>query len=84
MTSTYDFKAWLETKNPATTYNFHDSCGNCLMGQYMASKGESWEFSRYIEYLDNVLGVANVSVLSAHPETFGGALDRVNKVLEIA
>ena len=79
--SKYDFTSWLETKNPDEKYNFSDGCGECLMGQYMASKGEEWSFPRYNEYVNTVLGEDNVSILSSTPQTFGGALARV-RVLE--
>ena len=87
MSTKYDFTSWLETKNPDEPYRFTDSCGNCLMGQYMTSKGESWSFSRYNEYVKMVLGDHNeVLVLSALPQTMGAALARVKrmKVLEDA
>lgn len=76
--SRYDFTAWLETKNPDETYRFADSCGNCLMGQYMTSKGETWSFDRYNEYIHMVLGES--SVLCNLPQTMGDALARVKKL----
>jgi hypothetical protein len=80
MSKAYDFKAWLETNDAAKTYNFLDSRGQCLVGQYMASKGEEWDFYRYVEYVTDVLGSSNTLVLQSEPQTFGGALDRLNKV----
>jgi hypothetical protein len=79
----YDFKAWLETKDPSKTYSFMDCCGHCLMGQYMASQGEEWSFPVYNKYCQDVLG-GNTLLLQTDPQTFGGALDRLNKVLEEA
>ena len=79
----YDFKAWLETKDPNEAYQFVNCRGNCLMGQYMASKGQSWDTTVYTQYLTDVLG-GHSTVLSVAPETFGGALERVKKVLEDA
>jgi hypothetical protein len=83
MMKAYDFKAWLETKDADETYDFMDCCGNCLMGQYMRSKGERWEMGRYVEYVRDVLGKSSI-VLQSEPQTFGGALGRLNKVLEEA
>lgn len=74
--SKYNFAAWLETKDPDEKYNFSDGCGGCLMGQYMASKGVEWDFGHYASYVYNVLD-NNVDVLSAEPQTMGGALARV-------
>lgn len=79
--SKYDFRAWLETKNPDETYRFSDGCGACLMGQFMASRGEEWTFGKYINYVDAVLD-GNVSVLSVEPQSMGGALERIQKILE--
>lgn len=81
--SKYDFAAWLETKNPSEEYKFSDGCGSCLMGQYMASKGEEWSFPKYNEYVHNVLD-GHVWVLSSTPQTFGDALKRTKEVLENA
>lgn len=77
--SKFDFTAWLETKDPNEGYSFSDGCGACLMGQYMASKGVEWDFGRYMNYVDTVLG-GEVSVLSAEPQTMGGALKRALEV----
>lgn len=80
--SKFDFTAWLETKNPDEIYNFSDSCGRCLMGQYMTAKGEEWSMPRYNDYVQDVLA-GKTDVLSAYPQTMGSALTRV-KVLEDA
>ena len=80
MSKAYDFRAWLETKNPDETYNFHDGCGNCCMGQYMTHKGETWNLSLYADYVVNILGQGNTFVLRNEPQTFGGALERVRKL----
>jgi hypothetical protein len=91
----YDFKAWLETKDANQTYNFMDCQGHCLMGQYMASKGEIWDMNLYAEYVRDVLSIrstknnddyllARSDILQSEPQTFGGALGRLNKVLEDA
>lgn len=77
--SKYDFAAWLETKNPDEKYNFSDGCGSCLMGQYMASKGVAWDFGHYASYVYNVLD-DHVDILSADPQTMGGALARVKSL----
>lgn len=84
MPNKYDFAAWLDTKNPDQTYNFHDGCGNCLMGQYMAAQGEHWDFGRYNEYIEMVLGKDNVSILSSQPQSMGEARKRVQKLFEDA
>jgi len=78
----YDFKAWLETKPSDGKYTFTDSCGHCLMGQFMTSVGESWSMPRYTEYVNEVIG-GNTFILNSEPQTFGGALARV-RVLEDA
>lgn len=80
--SKYDFKAWLETKNPDEKYNFSDGCGECLMGQFMSHKGVKWDFGIYVGYINTVLGEDNISVLSAEPQTFGGALKRVKELVD--
>jgi hypothetical protein len=80
--SKFDFTSWLETKSPGESYDFMDCCGDCLMGQYMTHKGESWSMTRYNDYLLMVLG-GSPEVLNSLPQTFGGALDRV-RVLEDA
>lgn len=79
----YDFKAWLETKNPDEEYRFTDSCGACLMGQFMGSQGEKWSFPRYSEYVQMILGdCGETLILNTEPQTMGGALKRVQKILE--
>jgi hypothetical protein len=83
MSNAYDFKAWLETKDPNQEYHFMDCQGNCLMGQYMASKGQRWDMDVYADHIIDVLG-GNGWLLQEMPQTFGGALDRVKKVLEDA
>lgn len=75
--SRYDFASWLETKNPNERYEFNNGCGRCLMGQYMTSKGESWDFNLYNLYVKTILGESNVSVLSSQPQSMGAALTRV-------
>lgn len=81
MSNKYDFNAWLDTKAANTPYNFHDSCGACLMGQFMASRGESWDFLKYQEYVDGVLGGSH-AVLSESPQTFGAAKQRLQALLD--
>lgn len=80
-TDKFDFAAWLDTKPADGEYNFADSCGECLMGQYMSSKGERWNFPRYQEYVDRVLGGTH-AVLSEQPQTFGSARQRLKQLLD--
>lgn len=80
--SKFDFTAWLQTKNPNESYNFNDSHGCCLMGQFMTSVGEDWSMSRYNELCNSVLG-GRTHVLSGSPQTMGAAFERV-KALEDA
>lgn len=78
--SKYDFAAWLETKDPNKEYAFSDGCGECLMGQFMASQGALWSFPLYQEYVNDVLGEQyGVTILSSSPQTFGGARARVKE-----
>lgn len=81
MSNKYDFAAWLETKDPATEYHFSDSCGHCLMGQFMASKGEAWDFDLYNYKVQEVLSGCH-SVLSEQPQTFGDARQRLRQLLD--
>ena len=37
-----DFIGWLETKDPNETYDYHNKCGDCCIGQYMAARGIRW------------------------------------------
>jgi hypothetical protein len=79
----YDFKAWLETKNPNEEYNFGDCHGDCAYGQYMAARGHTWHIQRYVEGVNETLG-GDQEVLNSQPQTFGALLWRVKKVLEAA
>lgn len=80
-----DFIAWLETQNPAETYDFHNCEGECLIGQYMAARGREWGWSGnfgkvdpYKQSCDEVFGCQSIAalVLLPVPRTFGAALER--------
>jgi hypothetical protein len=72
-----DFIVWLGSKDPDESYNFNDCTGECLMGQYMQTKGVMWKSGRYTEFCHMVLGGGgNQSVLSNSPQTYGAALER--------
>ncbi len=42
-----DFIGWLETKDPNETYDYHNKCGMCCIGQYMAARGIAWPKNRW-------------------------------------
>jgi hypothetical protein len=77
--------AWLETKNPNQSYQWADCSGRCLIGQYCASLGISWEeVERSDEGEDSIyfrLAIANDSLAYTRPHTFGGALKRARAAL---
>jgi len=80
--SKYDFTSWLETQNPDREYNFCNSAGGCLMGQFMTSIGERWNINRYQYLCDTLIG-GHQAVLRQEPQTMGDALKRV-RLLEDA
>jgi hypothetical protein len=63
--------AWLETKDPASTYDFCDLRGNCLVDQWCRPLGRS-----YSELPDKIRRIAY-----ATPWTFGAALKRARAAL---
>lgn len=81
MSTKYDFAAWLDTKNAEETYKFSDACGACGMGQYMASRGQKWDFDVYNEYISAILD-RKIEVLSAEPQNFGAARQRLRDLLD--
>lgn len=81
------FIGWLEKQNPRKRYDFMDCEGACLLGQYMASVGESWSPARYSEIAESICSgyrgfTFYIGVES--PRTFGGALRRAREVLHFA
>lgn len=71
-----DFIDWLRIHDANETYNYADNCGDCLMAQYMASKGVEWSFGKYSEFCNQVFDNGSQSVLNVQPWTFGDALRR--------
>lgn len=83
-----DFIQWLESKDPNEGYNYSNTCGDCLIGQYMTHKGHEWDINIYSEFCARILGreegiYPNIFVLSLSPQTFGGALNRVRELADI-
>jgi hypothetical protein len=81
-----DFIDWLETKDPAETYDYQNRLGNCCLGQYMAARNISWSFGGredgYAKACTKVFG--GIGFLHQEPlagigfgrETFGDCLKR--------
>ena len=78
--------AWLETKNPAKTYDFDDLAGGCLYGLYMKYHGIKWADSggcgmgnSYPKVTLERCEFCNLvydQVARKQPWTFGAALER--------
>lgn len=83
-----DFIGWLETKNPAETYDYQDRNGMCCLGQYMKARNIPWSLKplalgggTYGKVSAALFGHSdNQSVLYSNSglrgRTFGGALER--------
>lgn len=68
--------AWLETQNPATTYNYHNLRGDCLLCQYLTASGVD-----YIKYGELLTANQRNRIAAARPWTFGNALERARAEL---
>jgi hypothetical protein len=71
--------AWLETKDPSETYNWHDCNGRCLLAQYVSERDlitTRWE-SAYMKISPSI----RYKVAEPLPNTFGAALERARKHL---
>lgn len=68
--------AWLETKNPDESYNFHDCKGACLWDQYMGRCTGSEEYEKIWKHFRTFGFSAATS-----PRTFGAALARARAAL---
>lgn len=70
-----DFIGWLETKDPNEKYEWADMDGQCLIGQFGAHLGLSWEETCLDDGIYERL--RDEGVLSCeHPRTMGAALER--------
>ena len=71
--------AWLKTQKAARKYDFHDKCGACLIGQYMAHLGIAWSMDEYKSVVWRIFGDdRNLAyrVLVELPHTLGAARAR--------
>ena len=67
----YDFRAWLNVQPDDKEYKFHDCTGNCAMGQYMASRGEKWDFQVYNDHIAKAGEASKVVNALSSSKTFG-------------
>jgi hypothetical protein len=79
-----DFIDWLGTQDSKKSYDYSDTCGGCLMGQYMTAKGIEWSppmgisssLASYHDTCGKVFSGPNLWVLTDCPRTFGAARER--------
>lgn len=78
-----DFISWLETRDPNAKYDFGDIKGNCLVGQYLASRGVAWVKGKTMEseIYQECTGPGACFIAVRTPWTYGAALNRARKVL---
>ena len=67
----YDFRQWLNVQPPDKEYSFHDCTGLCAVGQYMASRGESFHFEVYNDHIAKIGKPHEVVGALASSKTFG-------------
>ncbi len=70
--------AWLETQDPAETYDYNDP-EKCLLFKYVTAKGGRYEFPCFLFEgcrLDMVAHHPAVRLAAATPHTLGAALER--------
>ncbi len=70
MAKKYNFRAWLKTMPDDKVYDFNNCSGNCAMGQYMSSIGETWDIGVYNEHIKRELKGSALQLSSNN--TFGG------------
>jgi hypothetical protein len=68
------FIAWLETKNPKETYNWHN-CDNCAVGQYLNDTIGVTRHNNRAKWKEIWPHVLNQIAYSAGPRTFGSLLE---------
>ena len=77
--------AWLEKMPPAKRYDYANTSGNCVYGQYLAAHGVPWDESgatgfcdhQRADFCDRVYG----QVALERPWTFGAALARARTAI---
>ena len=73
--------AWLETQDPAQTYEWMDCDGGCLIGQYYAAHGiRNGIYHRVFNGRD-LTDYGRVCSSLSGATTFGAALERAKKLL---
>lgn len=72
------FITWLRSKDPTEEYDYHNTSGSCLYGQYMTHMGISWGIDRYHQVIGQVAPThyAGMKLAAGGEETFGAALAR--------
>jgi hypothetical protein len=70
--------AWLETQDGATTYDWHNCVGGCLLGMFATALGvESGFYCRVLE-----LDIHRLQVIAMiEPHTYSAALSRARAAL---
>ena|SRR6266568_4490020 len=75
--------AWLEKMSRAKRYDYLNSSGACLYGQYLAAHGVPWDESGATSFGDHqradFCDLVYYHVALARPWTFGAALERARK-----
>lgn len=86
------FTSWLATLPPEGKYTYSDVHGNCLVGQYMKHIGIDWcgprvdGNSTFCQVINQEPRLGEVSCGNMEPDvhTYGQALKRATKLLELA
>lgn len=77
--------AWLERQPADSTYDYENTCGACLFGQYMAFHGIPWSLAEYGSFpFDWRCEIAHPGMGPHRISTFGDALKRARKFLACA